>query len=358
MLSPHRALGLLALLGTVAGPSTPHLVPQSSQPAPPPGEQASSAVPPADHHMHVWSADARDLLIEAQRALGQEVIAEEEARPLTGGDAVAELDSAGIRRGVLLSNAYFFGIPDVEVEGEYRKVRAENDFVARQVAMHPDRLVGFFSVNPLADYAFEEIGRLAERREFVGVKLHLGNSHVNLRDDAHLRRLRDVFARANEAGLAIVIHIGGRSADFGRPDAEALLDVVLPAAPDVPVQLAHMAGPGGFGPGTAASLQVFIEAMEAGSETARNVVFDLSGVPNPRSLARGDTALIRRIDELNRAFIRAARSLGFDRIVFGSDYPAIPAPMYLEGIRETLTDQLLTEAEFRDLIDDAAPYLR
>lgn len=312
-------------------------------------------VPPADHHLHVWSADARDLLLRAQEAVGQEVIAEEDARPLDADDAIAVLDSAGIERGVLLSTAYFFGIPDVEVEDEQTKVRAENDYVARQVAAHPGRLVGFFSVNPLADYALQEIDRLADHEAFVGLKLHLGNSAVDLRDPADVDRLREVFARANEHGLAVVIHIGGRSEDFGAPDAEAFLEEVLPAAPDVFVQMAHMAGPGGFGPGARASARVFAAAIEEHPERTRNLLFDLSGVPHPESLARGDTALVRRIEELNRAFLEAARALGFDRIVYGSDYPAISTARYLEGIRETLP---LTEEEFRDLIGDPAPYLR
>lgn len=351
-----RILGIaaasLALLAVLLGAG--RAVPDGHA-ADPTSTGAGGGAPPADHHLHVWSAEARDLLIRAQRAVGQEVIAEEDARALGADDALAGLDSAGIERGVLLSNAYFFGIPDVDVEAEYAKVRAENDYVARQVAASPDRLTGFFSVNPLADYAFEEIERLADHEAFTGLKLHLGNSDVDLRDTADVARLREVFARANEHGLAVVVHIGGRSEDFGAPDAEAFLGEVLPAAPDVPVQMAHMAGPGGFGPGTRASARVFAAALEEHPERTRNLLFDLSGVPHPKSLARGDTALARRIEELNRAFLETAREIGFDRIVYGSDYPAISTARYVEGLRESLP---LSEAEFRDLVDDAAPYLR
>ena len=350
MWTQYRAIGVITLVVLGLTPVSQRL----SQTTAASGVAVQEAIVPADHHMHVWSADARDLLLEAQRAVGQEVIAEEDARALTGADAVAALDSAGIRRGVVLSNAYFFGIPDVEVEDEQARTRAENDFVARQVSQHPDRLVGFFSVNPVAEYAIEEIERLADRPEFVGLKLHLGNSNVDLRDSTDVRRLRAVFARANEAGLAIVIHIGGRSADFGAADAEAFLSEVLPAAPDVAVQLAHMAGPGGFGPGTQASFETFVAAIERDAEATENLLFDLSGVPHPISMAQGDTTLIRRIEELNGAFLEAARAVGFDRVVFGSDYPSISVARYFQGIRETLA---LSDAEFRDLVDDPAPYL-
>ena len=350
MSTQYGAIGAIALVVFGLTPLA-HRTSQTSRASA--AELQETAVP-ADHHMHVWSADARDLLLEAQRAVGQEVIAEEDARALTGADAVAALDSAGISRGVVLSNAYFFGIPDVEVEDEYTRTRAENDFVARQVAQYPDRLVGFFSVNPLAEYALREIDRLTDRPEFVGLKLHLGNSDVDLRDSADVRRLREVFTRANDAGLAIVIHIGGRSADFGAADAEAFLTEVLPAAPDVAVQLAHMAGPGGFGPGTKASLETFAAAIERDAEATENLLFDLSGVPHPLSMAQGDSTLIRRIEEINGAFLEAARTVGFDRVVFGSDYPSISVAVYFQGIRETLA---LSDAEFRDLVDDPAPYL-
>lgn len=281
----------------------------------------AASTPPADHHVHVWSRSARDLLVLAQEELGQDVISEEQARVLTGSDAVTALDSAGVQRGVLLSTAYFFRIPDVAVEEERKKVRAENDYVARQVEAHPDRLVAFLSVNPKADYAIDEIERMGGREAVVGLKPHLGNSDVSLRDSAELARLREVFARANERGLAIVVHLGGRSPDFGAEDAEAFLNEVLPAAPDVPVQV----GPGGIGPGARAAPDAFATALE------------------------------RRIAELNRAFVETARAIGFDRIVYGTDWPAISMPRYLEGVRAALP---LSEEEFRDLVDDPAPYLR
>jgi len=47
---------------------------------------------------------------------------------LAARDLVALLDSAGIRRAVILSVAYMYGSPSRTVEDEYVKVRAENDW--------------------------------------------------------------------------------------------------------------------------------------------------------------------------------------------------------------------------------------
>src|SRR5579885_3420495 len=52
---------------------------------------------------------------------------------------VALLDTAGIRRALVLSVAYQFSNPNrPPMPGEYAKVRAENDWTSAQVARYPD----------------------------------------------------------------------------------------------------------------------------------------------------------------------------------------------------------------------------
>jgi predicted TIM-barrel fold metal-dependent hydrolase len=55
-------------------------------------------------------------------------------------------------------------------------VRAENDWVAQEVARYPDRLVAFCGVSPLEDYALEEIDRCSTMQNLTGLKLHPGNA--------------------------------------------------------------------------------------------------------------------------------------------------------------------------------------
>ena len=47
------------------------------------------------------------------------------------------------------------------LEDEYAKVQAENDWVVQQMARYPERLVPFCGVNPLKDYALQELERCA-----------------------------------------------------------------------------------------------------------------------------------------------------------------------------------------------------
>lgn len=340
-------LATLLTLGTALVSPSP--VEAGADPEP---VRSDSVAPPADHHMHVWSADARDALLRLMAA-GRE--GEPPQIPTFDGDQVlAELDSAGIERGVLLSTAYVFGSPDADFEDERRRVRRENDRVARQVAEHPDRLVAFFGVNPLADYAVDEAERCASTPECVGMKLQLANSDVDLRNSGHVRELRDFFRRAGELDLAIVIHLQTRREDFGRRDVEAFVDEVIPAAPDIPVQVAHMGGNSRFDSATVRSFDALADAMEEHPERMDDVYFDMGLVPFPEQRARGDTARQRIYRRWNRRFAEAVRRVGPDRVVFGTDYPEARPGQYARRLRQSLP---LTPAEIQDLFDDRAPYL-
>src|SRR5262249_57283709 len=129
--------------------------------------------------------------------------------PLDAADLIAYLDAAGIRRAAVLSVAYQFGNPNRPVaENEYAQVRAENDWTSRQIARFPDRLRGLCGVNPLKDYALAELERCARDPYLrTGVKLHFGNSDVDLGNADHLERLRHFFRTANDHRMALVIHM-------------------------------------------------------------------------------------------------------------------------------------------------------
>lgn len=345
-----RTIG--ALLSTLALLPAGGMPAASGGPAAGGGATADTVAPAADHHMHVWTADARDVLL---RLMGRSTEGEPAIPTFDGEQAAAELDSANIERGVLLSTAYFFGSPDLEIEDERQKVREENDWVARQAAARPDRLVAFFGVNPLADYAAAEAERCASVPECAGMKIQLANSDVDLRDPEDAARLRSFFATANDLGLPVIVHLQTRREDFGRPDVNAFVDQVLPAAPDIPIQVAHMGGDSRFDSATVRSFDALADALEDHPERTDDVFFDMGLVPFPPQRARGDTARQAIYRRWNRRFAEAVRRVGPDRVVFGTDYPEAKPGPYARRLRESLP---LTDAEIRDLYDDAAPYLR
>ncbi|HEV2126922.1 MAG TPA: hypothetical protein VGW38_29580, partial [Chloroflexota bacterium] len=145
-------------------------------------------IPAVDHHQHLFSP-ATAVLIGADA--------------IDGAALIAHLNDAGMERAVVLSVAYTFGSPNRTVEHEYDQVRATNDWTSDQVARFPDRLRGFCGVNPLRDYALEELARGAEDPQLrYGLKLHFANSVVDYHDAHHLAQVQRVFRAANDHGMA------------------------------------------------------------------------------------------------------------------------------------------------------------
>ncbi len=108
---------------------------------------------------------------------------------------IARLDAAGIQRALVLSTSYWFAGGEPAAANELASVRAEHDWLAQQVARYPGRLVGFCSLNPLRDYALAELSRCAGELRLTGIKLHLGDSRIDLLDAGQA-----VFAEAAAAG--------------------------------------------------------------------------------------------------------------------------------------------------------------
>jgi predicted TIM-barrel fold metal-dependent hydrolase len=270
------------------------------------------------------------------------------AQPLTAEDLIRNLDETGIERAVVLSVAYFFGSPLRTWAGdEYTNVRAENDWVAAQVARYPDRLIAFCGVNPLKDYAAEEVRRCARELRMKGVKMHFRSSRIDVLNPAHLEKVRQIFRTANELGLAIVAHMNVRP--YGREQAEVFLKELLPAAPDVVVQIAHLWGGNEFVP---AALSVFADAVAARDPRTKNLYFDLTEV-------EAAAAITSNPEETMRAIARLIRQIGLRRILYGSDAAATPdaPPTSLRWAR--LRAKLpLSNKELRVIAGNVAPYMR
>lgn len=261
------------------------------------------------------------------------------APAITADRIIEVLDDAGIRYGVVLSLGYWFGAPTDPVEGRHAKTRAENDSTVAQAARYPDRLIPFCGVNPLADYAIAELERCAAIPAVRGIKIHMNNSDIELTNPQHVEGLRAFFRAANRLRLPIVAHVGG--------PVETLIAEVLPEAPDIPIQIAHM----GSGWRNA---RMFADAIAAGRPGTRNLWFDWTqalpidtGVHTPEVLARA------------RADAAATmRRLGLDRILFGSDMPLRSNPTPREWWIKTVLTLPLTDDELRDIADNLPPYLR
>ncbi len=259
---------------------------------------------------------------------------------------------AGIRRAVVLSLAYQFGNPNrPPVENEYDAVKAENDWTTQQVALFPDRLRGFCSVNPLKPYALQEVARCAKDQHLrLGLKLHFGNSDVDLNDPAHVELLQTVFRQANTNRMALVIHMRSsvtRKRPYGATEAGIFLNQVLPFALDVPVQIAHLAGAGGYDDRAIdQALSVFVDAIAKHDARMARVYFDVSGV----------VGLGQWQDKVEKVAERI-RQLGLERVLYGSDGAGGGNPPPRESWA-TFRKLPLTDSEFQTIASNIAPYMR
>lgn len=229
-------------------------------------------------------------------------------------------------------------------------MRADNDWTGEQVAQFPSRLVGFCAVNPLKDWALSELQRCSKNPNLRrGLKLHFGNSAVDFQNPQHVEQVRRMFGAANALGMPIVVHMRASITEklaYGRDAALMFLNEILPAAPDVMVQIAHLAGAGGYAdPLVDDVVGVFIEAIGRRDERTDRLWFDVTGV------ALGNPAP----DRLQLIAARI-RQLGLQRILYGSDAPVtnnLPRDGWAAFRRLPLT-----ASEFQTIARNVPPYLR
>jgi len=274
---------------------------------------------------------------------------------VTADTLVHHLDPAGIAKALVLSEAFWLGGQDdadepvrrlEPVAEERAAVQAENDWAADQVARYPARLVFACSVDPLGDYACNEIERCARHRNARALKLNLSSSAFAFDDSAHVDRLREVFSTAAREGLAIVIHTEP-GPHYGGAEVELFLDRVAPAARATAVQVAHLAG---NGPGVTSpeALATFARACETNDPRTVHLWFDLGGLVTP-DLSADERELI----------VRRSRQLGLGRILFGSDsLPGVTAdnpPSYEHW--PWVCDLPFTDEELATLSANRPPYI-
>lgn len=266
-----------------------------------------------DHHMHVHSPAILKMLPAYCASPGRMGACDPHfIAPLTVDDLLADMDKAGVQRGWLMSTAYLARSPMMvpALPDAAQITRDANDFTVGLARIHPDRLSTFVGINPLAPDALDEIARWKGDCAVTGLKLHLTNSGVDLRDPAQVRQLAAVFKAAAGNGWTIMIHMRTRAADYGGQDVRVFLKDVLPAAGQQPVVLAHAAGWGGIDAVTLDALGAFADAIQADPKLGQTLRFDLAQVmtdktsPDDRAKL---AALIRRI--------------GPDRFLAASDWP-------------------------------------
>jgi uncharacterized protein len=171
--------------------------------------------------------------------------------------------------------------------GDYARANAE---VARIVARHPGRLIGYACVHPVRDAGRvrELVGRAVREWGFQGIKVH--------RLDAPATR--EVCEAAAAFGVPLLYDVAG---------SPELLEQAAPEYPEVTFVVPHLGS--------------FADDWRA----HQRLIDQLRRLPN----VLADTSGVRRFDYL----VQAARRAGPGRLVFGSDGPWLHPALELAKVR-------------------------
>lgn len=290
-----------------------------------------------------------------------ELIVDAHVHPKMGAEALlAEMDEAGVTHAVLLAvdtdpadikrpdlrqqtRFRFFKTPEAlrafwsEVEAvmvQKLTPKVTNCVVADMVAAHPDRFIGLGSVNLSKDAGYVE-AKLAEikRLGLRGVKLL---PFAQFFDPAESENFRRVCAWCEENGRVILIHTGcGAPPWDARPlsvDANPeRLRPVLDTYHRVPIILAHLGSYSKDEPGI-----WFEEALHLGAD-----------YPN----VWGDLAAVAWLVEREWRVERIRETMGFHRILFASDYPAVANQVSIRYMTDLIRENpYLSAAEKADIL--------
>lgn len=288
-------------------------------------------VPYADYHQHLVSPEFAVVAKAPER----------DARAL-----LAELDTAGIRKAIVLSVGYSFADERKQLSDPDGRTRAENDWTSAQVGLGNGRLIGFCSANPMRDAALAEVERCLGLPGMAGIKIHVGNGGLSFRNPDHVARLGSLFALAERRQVPVLVHMRPRGgSDYGAEDVPVFLDRIVARAPSVPVIVAHL---GASSPGYVAQNDEVMAAFAAAarSPAMRNIFFDVSANIGDATTTAEAATVVQRM-----------RQIGIDHFVYGSDLSP-PGGTIASGWQQFRNKLPLTEAELRRIADRRLPFLR
>jgi predicted TIM-barrel fold metal-dependent hydrolase len=294
---------------------------------------ACATTPAVDYHQHLVSAAFAPIVKLPER---------------DGAALVRELDAAGIERAVVLSVGYSFADERKALTDPDRLTREENDWTSAEVVRNAPRLIGFCSANPLRPVALEELERCLGLPGMTGIKVHLGNAGITLRDPAHLARMQELFMLAQRRRAPVLIHMRARGGtNYGAEDAHLLLDKIVPVAPDIEIVVAHLGSSGpGYSPQHDEVMAVFGAAVERKDPRMAHLYFDVSSNVT-EEITPADAALVAQ----------RIREVGPKRILYGSDLSP-PGGSIGRGWEIFRTKIPLTAAELQQIANNRTRFAR
>ena len=200
-----------------------------------------------------------------------------------------------------------------------------NAYVARAMREHPDRILGFGWADPNLGVAraIDDVRRAVEEHGCYGVKLNGAQNGYPIDDPVLAMPVIEAVARA---GTVLALHVGADAYDHTHPSRVATIARAYPA---LRILVVHMGG--------AAFHDLSAPAIAVAAE-------------HPNLTLVGSAVRSQPI-------LRAIRSLGADRVCFGSDTPFELMHVELARYRALLDGELPDAARARVLGGNVAHLL-
>lgn len=252
-----------------------------------------------DFHTHVLPPRIkkdRSPYVNADRAFGQ-IYSNEKAKIATAEDLIDSMDRDGVDIAVIVN--YSWTTHELCVE--------TNDYILESIARYPQRLYGFGAVNSyIDDISLAEIERCAGAGARGIGELRPDTASIDFTDKSLVKPFVDLLKEHNLMVLTHASEPVGHSYDGKGEATPGVLYRFITSLGDLPVVCAHW---GGGLP--------FYTLMPEVQRALKNVYFDTAISPFLYRLE-----IYRHVSQL----------IGADKILFGSDYPVLPASRLLKEI--------------------------
>jgi predicted TIM-barrel fold metal-dependent hydrolase len=255
-----------------------------------------------DFHTHIlppWLKERRDEYVRSDACFSL-LYSEPKAKIATVEELIASMDEDGIDLSVVLNIGWVSHELCVKM----------NDYILDSISRYPNRLVGFCAIQPRAgDAAIAELDRCARAGARGIGELRSDVQGFDLTDK---EAMQPIVAAALKRNLILLTHssepVGHQYPGKGGVTPDVLYAFVT-AFPDLKIVCAHW---GGGLP--------FYALMPEVDRALANVLFDSAA-----------TVFLYRPE----IFEQVSRTVGSDRILFGTDYPLTRQSRVIEQVRSS-----------------------
>lgn len=210
-------------------------------------------------------------------------------------ELLTTMDNEGIHKSVI------FGFPWKKAE----YCRRHNDYIIESVQHHPDRFIGFCCIDPLHKYAAEETERCL-RSGLMGVG-ELAAYNMGITPE-FVSSITDIMAISRHQNVPVLLHTNepvGHQYPGKQPVTLGQIFDLLRKFPSNRIVLAHWGG----------GLLFYALMKKEVKAALENVWFDTAASP------------YLYVPNIYRV---AGEIVGFEKILFGSDFPLLHPKRYLE----------------------------